>query len=210
MTSGSDDGSKERTRRSKVARVIKDYDLTGMDEELVALWTGDSDERHSLRDLADNINKLILEVAMKEEGMNPLEGEVENMYRLLTDEKVSSGTQIEAETTLERNGIDVDKLTRDFVSHQAVHTYLTKYRGIDGPTNTEAQDQIEKTATTVQRLQNRLNAVAEKSLQSLRNTGRLPLGDFSVFVDVRVFCENCGTQAELSKLLRTGGCECNE
>lgn len=211
MTPSPDDGSNEYPhRRCKVARIIQEYDLTGMDEELVTLWTGDGAERRSLRDLAEYLNHAILQAAMTDAGMNPLEGEVENTYRLLTDEKVSSGTQIEAQTSLERNGIDVDQLTQDFVSHQTIHTYLTKHRGIDGPTDTDDQNQIEKTVTSVQRLQNRLIAVIENSIQSLRNSGQLSLGDYSVLVDVRIICDDCGTQSALSELLRTGGCECDE
>jgi hypothetical protein len=144
---------------------------------------------------------------MEEADMNPLTGEVENTYRLLTDDDISSGVQVEAETTLERNGINVDELKNDFVSHQTIYTYLTKYRNVEY-SSTEDSEQIEATINTVQRLQSRLIAVVENSLDSLRNSERLVLGEYSVFIDVQVLCEDCGTQFELLTLLRTGRCKC--
>ena len=40
-------------RGTKVARLIDEYDLSGMGARLEAAWTGASGERTSLRDLAD-------------------------------------------------------------------------------------------------------------------------------------------------------------
>lgn len=209
MTTRNDENSDEEThQRSKVVRIIEEYELTGMEEELVALWTGAEGERHSLRDLAEYVNQELLRTAMENEGMTPLDGEVENTYRLLTDDDTTAGTRIEAESALEREGIDVDKISRDFVSHQAIHTYLTKYRDVEGPNTASDSDKREGTVETITRLQNRLVAVAENSLLSLRKTGRIALGEFSVLVDVRVFCEDCGTQTPITELLENGGCEC--
>lgn len=209
MTTSEDGDSSDRTRRrGKVARVIQEYELTGMDEELVSLWTGEDGERSSLRDLADYLNRELLRTAMEQTDMTPLDGEVENTYRLLSDDEATVGTRIEAESALDRNGIDVEKVSRDFVSHQAIHTYLTKYRDVDGPGTDSESDQVAKTIETIQRLRSRLVAVAENGLQSLRDTERISLGDFSLLVDVRVFCEECGTQRPIVELLENGGCEC--
>lgn len=210
MTPGTDSSSNERTRQSKVARIIQEYDLTGMDEDLVTSWTGEDGERRSLRELAEYVNHELLRTAMEKAGMAPLDGEVENTHRLLTDDETTVGSQIEAESALEREGIDVDQLSRDFVSHQAIHTYLTKYRNIDGPSSRSDHDQVRKAINTIQSLRNRLVTVAEKSLQSLCNTGRISISDFSVLVDIRVFCEECGTQTDIVELLKNGGCECQD
>lgn len=211
MTPGTESDANRRTpRQSKVARVIHDYDLNRMEDELVALWTGEGDERLSLRDLAEYLNQAILRAAMADAGMNILDGEVENTHRLLTADEVSSGTRVEAKTTLEREGIDVDQLTQDFVSHQAIYTYLTEHRDIDGPSDTTERDRLERTIDTVQRLKSRLGAVAEKGVQNLSNAGQLSLGEFTVFVDVRILCEDCGTQSDLIELLRNGGCTCDK
>jgi hypothetical protein len=71
---------------SKVARLIAEYGLDGLGDELEARWTGDGVERTSLRDLADYFNERLLEQTLIDAGMNALESDVSTMYRNLTDE----------------------------------------------------------------------------------------------------------------------------
>ena len=193
---------------SKVDRLLTEYSLSGMDEQLITSWTGDADERRSLRDLAEYFNRELLRAAMAEAGMTTLDGEVANTYRLLTAEDVSTGVRTQAETTLERNGIDPQRLRTDFVSHQAIHTYLTKQRGVEHPSE-PVGDRAGKTERTIRRLGSRLVAVAEKRLRSLRDAGTITLGTFSVLVDVHVVCEDCGTHTDVPTLLGDGGCDCD-
>lgn len=193
--------------RSKVGRLIHAYDLDGMAEELEARWTGTAETQNSLRELADYFNQRLLRVAMIDAGMDPLEGEVENAYRLLTDD-VSAGVRTQSRKRFEREGLDVEQVERDFASHQAIHTYLTKYRGVQKDEQRTDSTQIEKADRTVQRLKNRLVAVTGNSLETLRSTGRIPLGDFDVSVDVQVFCRDCGKQYNLRDLLEADGCDC--
>lgn len=194
---------------SKVDRLIEKYELSKMNEQLINYWTRKDDERRSLRELADYFNKELLHTVMDSAGMTPLEGEVVNTYRLLTADDVSTGVRTQTEATLERNDIDSEQLQQDFVSHQAVHTYLTKYRGVQRQAQTSSQDRVAKTEETIQRLRSRLVAVAEKRLRSLRDAGTITLGTFSVLVNVRVVCEDCGTHADVRTLLDDGGCDCD-
>lgn len=194
---------------SKVDRLMGEYGLTNLSERLIEYWTREDEEAYSLRELADYFNRELLRAAMNDAGMTTLDGEIENTYRLLTADDVSTGVRTQAETTLERNGIDIEALTHDFVSHQAIHTYLTKHRGVEHSSKSTTQDRREKAEQTVQRLSSRLVAVAEKRLRSLRDAGTLTLGTFSVLVDVRVVCEDCGTHADVRTLLADGGCDCD-
>lgn len=194
---------------SKVKRVIRKYELSKMNEQLVDYWISDGNEQRSLRELADYLNKELLCAAMDSAGMATLDGEVANTYRLLTDDNVSTGVRSQAETTLERNGIDSNRLQQDFVSHQAIHTYLTKHRGVQRQSETSNQDRVAKTENTIQRLKSRLVAVAEKRIRSLCDTGTITLGTFSVLVDIRVICEDCGTHTDVPTLLSERGCDCN-
>lgn len=73
-------------RRSKVARLIKEYGLQNLGAELEQLWTADEDRR-SLRDLATYFNHHLLEQALDEANVQQLDGEVKNMYRLLIKTK---------------------------------------------------------------------------------------------------------------------------
>lgn len=202
---GPDDSSQASgRRRSKVARLIDEYGLEGLDAELERLWTAE-ENRLSLRELADYFNRQLLRARMDVVEMQPLEGEAENLYRLLTDGDVSSGTRIEAERQLEREGIDVDALMGDFVSHQAIHTYLTKHREVTAPASNSG---VESSRESVQRLENRTGAVVENTLSTLRNREDLDLPKFDVFVDIRVTCQACHTQHEVIELLEQGGCDC--
>ncbi len=45
----------------------------------------------------------------------------------------------------------MDDLQKNFVSHQAIHTYLTKYRGVTQDKQTD-EDRIQKGLDTIQRL----------------------------------------------------------
>lgn len=195
-------------RRSKVGRVIAERELDGFGRELEQYWTGGGPESYSLRELADHFNQRVLEAAMRAADQDPLDGEAENLYELLTGDEVTSGTQIQAEHRLERAGVDVDSLRRDFVSHQAVHTYLTKYRDVESPSGDGTAD-VEKSRSTVQQLRNRLQAVTETTISSLLRANELSLGDFHVYVDVRVTCTDCQTQYPVTELFDAGGCDCD-
>ena len=192
--------------RSKVGRIIDTYGLDGVGQELEDRWLGHGYDSQSLRSLADWFNRRLLAAALDQAGESPIDGEVENLYRLLTDDDVTAGMRIDAEATLEQNGIDPDDLQGDFVSHQAVYTYLTEFRGASKERS--AGDRMKSVRTTVQRLQSRLIAVVENNLEQLRDTDRLTLGEFNVLVDIQVLCEDCGSSYPITELLDRNGCDC--
>lgn len=195
---------------TKVGRLIERYDLgTAFGDRLEAAWLGEGVERRSLRDLADLFNRELLTVAMEQEEMSALDGEVENIYRLLTDDEVSSGMRTDARRRLDRNGVDVESLERDFVSYQAIRTYLKDVREAEYGGSSDA-DRVEKVAESVRRLRSRTVSVAEGNLDQLRNANELVFGDGRVFVDITVLCEECGSQYSYDELLERGGCDCRD
>lgn len=205
-----DDSDSPEKIQSKVARLIDEYGLgQEFGEKLEDRWTADGDRRESLRTLADRFNERLLEAAMTDAGLSTVDGEIANMYRLLTDDDVSSGNRTEARRRLEREGIDVAQLETDFVTYQAIRSYLTEYR--DAEYNDEHDgSRPERVVQTIQRLTSRTRSVAERNLAQLRGTDRFTLGAFRLFVDISVLCEDCGSQYELVELLTRGGCDCPE
>jgi hypothetical protein len=197
----------EPNKRYKVGRVLTKYDLLDLHADLPALWLGESGEEKSLRALADHINVTLLRQAMEEAGADPLEGEAENAYRLLTDDDVSVGVSTQQRNRLEREGVDVEDLRDDFVTHQAVHTYLTEALGVSKD-RTEQTDPLEKHEQRIQRLRSRTEAVTENSLSELTSAGNLALGRHNVVVDLQVFCRDCGSQFDVPTLFENGGCDC--
>ena len=195
-------------RRSKVERLIEERDLDGLGDELVDGWTATGDDRTSLRDLARRFNVRLLAATMDRAGGHPPVGDPGSVYAALNGvEGVSAGRRAEVRSQLDRAGIDVDELERSFVTYQAIRTYVTDVRGAERGTPDDAE-RIDSVRTTIQRLTGRTSAVAEENLERLRETGRLPLGDFRLTVDVRVYCRDCGAQRDVIDLIDEGGCEC--
>lgn len=194
-------------RPSKVARLVAEYDLEGLGAELEARWTAeDPDERWSLRDLAAYFNRQLLREAMVEAGVQTVDGEVDNVYRLLTDDDVRPADRTRARRRLEREGVDVEALESDFVSYQAIRTYLKSHRDAEYAPD---RDRVASATTTVQQLRNRTTAVVESKLDQLRDE-ELTLGDVRVITDVRVVCQDCGAQYDAVDLFDRGGCDCEE
>jgi hypothetical protein len=209
MGDDSEEGESTGEQVGKVQRVLGKYGLEGAGEELERYWLGEGVDRRSLRDLADYLNRRILREAIAEAGLNPLDGEAANTYRLLTDDDVTSGERTKVERHLNRSGIDVEQLRTDLVSHQAVHTYLTKHRGVSLSSGSQESPK-EKALGTIRRLNSRSKAVSEKTVDSLRNQNEVTIGTYRITIDTRIVCRDCNTQYDLTEFIQTGHCNCAE
>lgn len=194
---------------NKVERVIDSYGLDGLGAELEQRWLGEGYEQQSLRALADQFNRRVLESALNQANVVTLEGELSNTYELLTGDDVTEGARTQARNRLEREGVDVERVLNDFVSHYAIHTYLREHRGVEYPT-ADDEDQIEKSVDTIQRLTSRLTAVTRRNVENLRSTERLDVGPVDVIADVQVVCEDCGRQYDAISLIERGNCRCRD
>lgn len=201
MTSPSADRS---SYNSKVKRVAETYGLEDIDRDLADRWTR-SDDRFSLRDLADFFNQRVLRAAIEAQGVNPLEGEVENFHRILTDD-VSSGVKMQARKRLEQNGVDVDELVQDFVSYQSINRHLKKDLGVTQ--SAASKSDPERKRQRLYALQNRVVAVVENTLEQLRARDELALADFDVVVDIRITCSRCNRIHSIRELFDRSGCDC--
>ena len=196
--------------RGKVGRLLDEYKMDGVGEYLVERWTAeDAGDRLSLRALADEFNIRLLETRLAAVDSAPIEGTAENYYESLTGSEVSSGVRTQVRRRLEQAGIDVEELECEFVSRQAIHTYLTKTREVTQPPK-DPSISDSSVRDTIDRLQERVRQVTVGRLERLRSAGTLTLGEFRVLVDVQVYCLDCGTQKSLSNLLSDGACDCEE
>jgi len=194
--------------RSKVARLIESYDLAPIGADLEAAWLGETGERQSLRDLADRFNRALLLAAIRDAGMDVVDGEARNYYRLLTDEDVSAGRRVEARNRLEAAGVDVGRLQEAFVSYQSIRHYLTEVRGASYERD-DGESGVERERSVIDRLQSRVESVGRDTVDRLGNAGRLSVGDYRVFVSVDVLCQDCGGQYAVGELLDRGHCDCD-
>lgn len=192
--------------RYKVERVIDRYDLEGWGEELERRWLGKSVEAESLRDLADDVNLAILRSALEDAGQVVIDSEVETTYEVLHGDTASSADRSKIRRDLTRAGVDVEELETNFVTHQAVYTYLTKGRGVSK--DAQRGDPIESSDETINRLKSRTSVVTESELNRLVSRDEITLGEFDVLVSINVVCQDCGTQQDVSALLADEGCDC--
>jgi hypothetical protein len=197
------------TPRNKVQSVIEKRDLGDLVAELEQRWHGDGFEEHSTRELADFFNRTIVRQAIRSTGSIPLEGEVENFYRLLTDGEVRSGSAMQARDRLGEYGIDPTELEADFVSHQTMYRFLKNVRDIDTSSETKSlAEMISTTQESLRRLNSRTQAVVTRNIDQLNKREEFTVGDFDVFVNVQVACNDCGTTGDVIQLLDENGCEC--
>lgn len=193
------DGGKPR---SKVARVIEAYDLDEIGDELERKWLATDDNGKSLRELADYFNRTVLETAIERSELNTLYADVDRIYEQLTDDDVSGGVRTRVERRLERNGIDIESVTSDFVTHQTIHTYLRKYREVEQPDPTPEQRR-ESAIERIQKLQDRSAAVTQDAIEGLQRADLVPDGDVDVVVDVQVIYTDSGEQFDVFELIES-------
>lgn len=196
-------------RRTKIERLLDVYDLEGWGERLESSWLGEHEERESLRELAAKFNVALLDARLQEAGETATQADLESTYRTLTGDDVARSDTVRKRRELQRAGIDVDDLLADFVTHQAVHTYLTRVRGADLDRD-GGDDRVERKRETIQRLVGRTAAVTESGIEQLATAGVLTGGDYEALVTVSVVCSDCGTDYTVAELLDAGGCDCKQ
>jgi len=200
-----DSRSEAPGRNSKVARIIEKYGLDGFGIELEQRWSGEGGDRMSLRGLADLTNQRLLRAVLIGAGVTSTNRDVVHLYETLNGD-VSAGERVQKEREMERDGIDVADLKSDFVSHQAIHTYLTEYRNVEYESS--QTDLIATSTGTLQKLRNRTVLVTENTISQLARNGQIALDDFDVFSEIRVRCGKCDREYDAVELINEGGCIC--
>lgn len=206
MLTNTHDG--EETSCCKIGRVGGRYGLDNLDDQLARRWTADGPESASLRDLEAYVNRRVLEAALADADNPPIDGEVENLRRLLTDDDVTENRRLEATRRLERQGIDVDRVLRDFVSHQTVHNHLRNCLEVSPDTERTDEERFERARSTVFALQNRTEAVTDRTVEQLKRNDVLDVEGYDVLVNIQVICDECGRATDLGTFLDDQGCVC--
>jgi len=183
-----------------VARIIETYGLDGLGDELERRWLATDDQSMSLRELAALFNKRVLEAAIEDSEMSLLEVDVPTLYERLTSDEESSADRTRMQRRLDREGVDVDTVTGDFVTHQSMHTYLRAYRDVSQP-EVSPEERREAAIERIEKLQDRSAAVTKDAVESLQRHGLAPDGEVDVLVDVQVIYTESGEQYDVFDLL---------
>ena len=127
------------------------------------------------------MNQRVLRVALEEAGIPFKDGEIENTYRLLTDDDVNSGTQVQTRNELDRDGVPIDRVESDFVSHQTVYNHLIDCldASLEMPSD---EEQLERSSEKLGALQNRIEAVTTDTVAQLERNEVADIGDFDVTI----------------------------
>lgn len=193
----------------KVGDVATECELTDLDDTLRERWTA-AENSTSLRDLAHYVNERVLASMLSEGHRGTLAGEVENYYRLLTDDDASRGMRIEATNRLGDRGVDVEELETRFVSHQTVYRHLTDCLDVTREERaTDSATAVRDGIGTIRALQRRTEVVASSTLERLERAGHFHIEEINVLVDVRISCRACGGRLELSESLVGQTCDCD-
>lgn len=191
----------------KVGRLIESYGIAEIESELIEKWKGSGTGRSSLRDLTDEFNRRLLRAAMQRAGMNLYRKEVGSTYRTLTDDTVNEADRTSVRRELLREGVPIDDVESDFVSYSAVYNYLTDY--LDENYEPVSDDeQIRKDKDRIEKLRTRVKNVVSDTVKRSSNSGRLRIDDYRVFVDISVYCDNCGRKHDAADFFDKRECEC--
>lgn len=192
----------------KVGRLLGEYDLGEFAAELAERWGEPDGESASLRELQREFNRGLLRTRLTEHGVSPVDGEVENLRRLLNGENTPESRRIEARSRLETEGIDVDDLLSDFVSHQSIYNHLRDCEDVSKGGESSTDDRISRAESTIYGLQSRTELVTEQTLSQLGSTAELDPAEYDVVVTIQTICEACGRSQSIEALLSNGGCQC--
>lgn len=207
MTGDNLDSSVENAD-TKVGRLIAKYDLDGMAADMEERWTRDDEQSKSIREIEEDFNKAVLRQVLEDSGTQPFESELDTIYRVINDEQATMAENIEVQERLSERNIDADSLADDFVSHQTIYNFLTKQRKAEYQRTQDPQERLSRSNESVQKIKNRLTAVAQTNVRSLKNSGLVTLGEFDVMGEVYVYCQDCSSRFSVSELIDREGCEC--
>lgn len=196
----------------KVGRSIEHYGLGELDAELVRRRR-ESDA--SLRDLADYTNRRILEAALDAAAVDlsdALYGAVDDdgavgvLYDVLAADDTPTERVARVRTRLTQQGVDVDRVQSDWVTHTTMRTHLNECLEVD--TSREAAITVEDGRDTIEWARNRCANVIEGTLERLRNAGLLTTGPLELSVTIQVTCTDCGSSFRPDQLLAECACDC--
>lgn len=193
--------SEETQPCCKIARVADDYNISEIDAKLVER----REQGDSLRDLATYLNKHILSESLNT-GTREVVGDADSIYKVLRGNDVNRSRQVELRSKLDRNGIDIEAVERDFVSHQTVRNHLHDCKAID--TGRKSTVDIDGAEKTIEWAQARSEGVIEQTLDRLRNAGNIADTPTEVTLSVRVGCSACGRTYRIEDFLEQRGCDC--
>lgn len=200
-----DDGSR---CSCKVGTAAAAYRLAGVHDSLRREWYEEGDA--SVRDLTGWFNRRLLRAAIEEAGRVPIDGEVDNLYRVLTDDAVDAGSRTRARDRLRDTGVAVEDVEERFVSHQTLYRHLVDCLDLEHESAHEGDDdRVDTWRDRIRSLRTRTARVTERGVDQLADADAVTVGNVDVLVDVSMVCEDCGEFYDVEEFLEERRCGCS-
>ncbi len=193
----------------KVGRIADKYELspgTGeetLDEQLEQRWLGSGEyPETSLRSLVDWVHKHMMRTVYMESGRSTLEPHLESDYEVLKADGSDNHHAILAD--LERDGIDGESLTTDFISPSTLYRHLTQCLDVTKEnTRQESGDAVDRKKLAY--VQDNAQMYLSDLLKSWENKGKVPNAtEAEIAVRVYLECPVCSKQANIQAVQRRG------
>lgn len=201
------DAERAQVCSCKVGTVAAAYSLADVHDDLARAWG--AEDGPSVRELTDTFNKRVLEVAFREAGTLPIDGEIDNIYRVLTTDEADAADRTRARDRLQQVGIAVDEVEDALVSHQTLYRHLVNCLDAShGETDKTPEERVSEWRTRLLALQHRTTDISTQGIDQLRSADAVDIGSFTVTTEVTVSCEDCGRFYTVEEFLDAGECDC--
>lgn len=195
----------------KIGRNIDSYELKRLDDEIIQLRK----EGASLRELADFVNRRILEVAIESSGVDvsdPLFGAFDDedgiarLYDVISGDDTPAEQQARVRTHLSQVDIDIDSIEANWVSHPTVRSHLNDCLGIETSRNSVIT--LEDAANTLEWARTRCMRIVEQTFDRLRSADLIDTGPMDAAVTIQVTCKDCRNTYRAHDILEQRSCDC--
>ncbi|MFA9418252.1 rod-determining factor RdfA [Natrinema sp. HArc-T2] len=197
----------------KIGRNIETYGLEELNADLVEKRR---EADASLRTLAAHCNRRLLEAALVTADVDvtdavfgAVHGDdvVELVYDALSNDDASPDTAARVRTRLEQQGIDIETIESDWVTHPTVRSHLNECLDID--TSRSGTITVEDARNTIEWARTQCTEIISRTITRLENAGLVTIGTPSVSVTVRITCMDCGERYRPTDLLTERTCACS-
>lgn len=199
----------------KVGKAREQFSLDSLDESLIQQRR---ENETSLRDLADFVNRSILDAsidahastAMPESeafGVLDRDETIERMYDILSGDDVPTDRRARVESQLTQAGVDIEMVRSAWVTHPTLRTHLRECLDVD--TSHSPDITTGSGIQTIEWARSQCVAIVERTIQRLIKAGQLVVGDPDVSLSLRITCTQCNKTYRPTELIDGGSCSCS-
>jgi len=193
----------------KLDYLVDKYELDGIIEYLRQKWEAEGDDRWSIRDCGEHINKTIIDTVLNDLKEQPVSKTEDIVATLLADDDDPKATnQARLKLWFRKHGVDPDELTNDLIHYRTVYNYLTEIENAESPSEIyDEEELIERAKTRERRKKDRNVRDIEDWLAFHERNGGLQHTEYTVIPRLLVQCEKCGQIDDFSDIIAEG-CDC--